>query len=412
MMTRRQMFLALAGAAVVAPTLADDSPQFRGTDRTGVSREGGLLKSWPEGGPKLLWTSRNLGEGHATPSVARGKIFGMGLRESGEYVWALDEETGKELWATKIAEGIELPAQQGGNGSRATPTVDGRRLYSVGVGGDVVCLNLADGKLLWSKHLMKDFGGNLPRWGFSESPLIDGEKLIVTPGGPGAALVALNKRTGETLWKSAFPNGGTASYSSAVLADLDGVKQYVQFFAEGVAGVAAADGKFLWGYTSPANRQGISCSMPIVKDGHVFAATAYNTGGGLAKISGGKAEEVYFSREMQNHHGGMVVVGDHLYGTGVNQLLCLEFKTGKVVWESRNPGKGSLTYADGMLICRSERGPVTLVEANPKEYVEKGTFKQPERSSAPAWPYPVVANGRLYLRDQGNLFCYDLEPEK
>ncbi len=399
-------------ALLASSALAEDSPQFRGTDRTGVSKEAGLLKAWPTGGPKLLWTTRNLGKGHATPSVARGKVFGMGLREGGEMVWALDEDTGKELWSVKIADGVVLNAQQGGNGSRATPTIDGRRLYALGVSGELVCLSVADGKELWRKSLVKDFGGAVPAWGYSESPLLDGEKVIVTPGGAGAAMVALSKRTGETLFKTEVPGGGRVSYSSAITADLDGQRQYVQFFAEGVAGISAADGKFLWGYATPANRQGISCSMPIIKDGHVFAATAYNTGGGLAKITGGKAEEVYFSREMQNHHGGMVLVGDYLYGTGVNQLLCIEFKTGKLMWESRNPGKGSLTCADGMLVCRSERGDVTLVEANAKEYVEKGTFKQPERSRDPAWPYPVVANGRLYLRDQDNLFCYDLESEK
>lgn len=411
-MEKRRMCGAIALATTLATTLAwaDDSPQFRGADRTGLSKEVGLLKSWPEGGPKLLWTSRNLGEGHATPSVAKGKIFGMGLREDGEYIWALDEKTGKELWSVKIAEGLTLDGQQGGNGSRATPTIDGQKLYAMGVGGELVCMNVADGKLLWKKSMVKDFGGRVPTWGYSESPLIDGEKVIATPGGRGAAMVALNKQTGETIWKSEIPEGGRVSYSSALKAEIDGTKQYVQFFAEGVAGISAADGKFLWSYASPANRNGIACSMPIVKDGHVFAATAYNTGGGLAKVSGGKAEEVYFSREMQNHHGGMVLVGDYLYGTGVNQLLCLEFKTGKLMWENRKPGKGSITYADGMLICRSEgrEGDVTLVEANPKEYTEKGTFKQPERSRAPAWPYPVVANKRLYLRDQDNLFCYEV----
>ncbi|MGC4044555.1 MAG: PQQ-binding-like beta-propeller repeat protein [Armatimonas sp.] len=413
-MERRRVCGALAVATVLATTLAwaEDSPQFRGADRTGLSKETGLLKTWPEGGPKLLWTSRNLGEGHATPSVARGKIFGMGLREEGEYVWALDEKTGKELWSTKIADGRQLDGQQGGNGSRCTPTIDGQNLYAMGVGGDLVCLSVADGKLLWQKSMVKDFGGNVPTWGYSESPLIDGDKVVVTPGGNGAAMVALKKQTGDTIWKSDFPEGGRVSYSSAIKADLDGTKQYVQFFADGVAGVSAADGKFLWNYAAPANRNGISCSMPVVKDGYVFASTEYNTGGGLAKIAGGKAEEVYFTKDLMNHHGGIVVVGDYLYGTSINKLVCLEFKTGKVVWESRNPGKGSLTYADGMLICRSERGDMTLVEANPKEYTEKGTFKQPERSRAPAWPYPVVANKRLYLRDQGNMFCYEIGEEK
>lgn len=398
-------------ATLTATVSATDWPQFRGPERTGLSKETGLLKEWPTSGPALAWKMTGMGEGHTTISVAKGKIFGMGLVGEEERVWALDEKTGKQLWSVKIAGRIELQAKQGGNGSRATPTVEGDFLYTVGVAGDVLCMKVSDGSIVWRKHLVNDFGGRVPVWGYSESPLIDGEKLVVTPGGQ-SAMVALNKRTGETIWKSPLRNG--ASYSSALTAMVNGQKQYIQFLAEGVFGLSAADGKPIWNYTNPGGGQwrDINCSMPLYKDGLVFAATAYQKGGGLVKPGEGPAQEQYFLREMQNHHGGMVLVGDHIYGTGTNSLMCVEFKTGKIVWESRNPGKGSITYVDGMLYCRGERGTITLVEANPKEYVQKGQFEQPDRSRDPAWAYPVVANGKLYIHDQDALYCYDVKGTK
>ena len=388
---------------------AADWPQWRGIDRTGVSKETGLLKSWPEGGPKLVWTGRNLGEGHSTPSVAAGKIYGMGLRGEDEVVWALDEKTGKELWSTRIGPGAQLQARQGGNGPRATPTVDGQLLYVLGAAGELACLT-DGGKIKWQKNLVNDFGGRVPAWGYSESPLIDGDKVVVTPGSRATSIVALDKLTGETRWKSVIPNT-SAGYSSAIVADVEGQKQYIQLMAGGVVGVNAADGQLAWRFDAPASPRGIVCSTPIYRDGHVFAASGYQHGGALAKLSKSSATDVYFTREMQNQHGNMVLIGDFLYGAhDPSSLNCLNFKTGEVKWSSRSPGKGSISVADGMIYFRHERsGDTMLVEANPNEYVEKGRLKQPERSSADAWPHPVIANGKLYLRDQGNLFCYDVK---
>ena len=401
--------LMLSGAAA----RADDYPQWRGKNRDGLSSEKGLLKAWPEGGPKLLWKVTGAGEGHATPSVAKGRIYGMGLRGADEVVWALDEKTGKEVWAAKIAPGITLDASQGGNGSRSTPTIDGDLLYSLGVSGELVCLKTATGEIIWKKNLVRDFGGGVPTWGYSESPLVDGEKVVVTPGGGDATLVALNKKTGDMIWKAAIPGGNRVAYASAINADFGGQRQYIQFLAGGVVGVNAKDGKLLWNLDSPANRGGINCATPLYKDGMVFAASAYNTGGAMGRLSEKDGaftiEQVYFSKEMQNHHGGMVLVGDYLYGFDNSNLTCIEFATGKIMWSNRSVGKGSVAYADNLLYCRSERGPVAIVEANPKEYVEKGRFVQPERSNAPSWPYPVVANGKLYLRDMDTLFCYDIK---
>jgi outer membrane protein assembly factor BamB len=385
-----------------------DWPQWQGQDRTAVSRETGLLKDWPKGGPRLVWKAEKLGGGYSTPSVADGRIFGMGFRGDDEIVWALDEKTGKEKWAVRIAK-----ANRGvgyGEGSRCTPTVDGDRLYVLGLGADLACLKTSNGEEVWRKNLQKDFDGHVGGWGYSESPLVDGDKVLCTPGGKKATLLALNKKTGEPIWKGVVPEGDGAHYSSIIATDFDGKRQYVQFLGGGVVGLDG-DGKFLWRYNKPHNGTA-NCSTPLYRDGYVFAASSYGTGGGLAKLSREgdkvKAEEVYFTKRMQNHHGGMVLVGDYLYGSNEEQLTCLEFMTGKVQWAEGKAGKGSIACADGRLYYRNEGGPMILVEANPKKYVEHGRFSPP-RTDKPAWPHPIVANGKLYVRDQQYLYCYDVK---
>ncbi len=419
---RRLKFGLTAGVACLlaaCAALAADWPQFRGPDRNGLSAETGLLKSWPEGGPKLLWKTTNLGEGHSAPSVAGGRIYGMGLRGQDEVVWALNAGTGKEVWSVKIADGITLGGSQGGYGPRSTPTIDADRLYTLGVSGDLVCMDAVTGKLKWRKSLVSDFGGRVPTWGYSESPLVDGEKVVATPGGSNT-IVAFNKMNGEVIWKADVPSANRVAYSSCILANVDGQKEYIQFLAQGVVGVSAKDGKFLWRFDRPACRNGINCSAPIYSDHYVFAASSYGNGGALGKLSSGtsgiEATEVYFTPQMRNHHGGMVLVGDYLYGFDEATLTCLEFKTGKIMWTDRSVGKGSVTFADGHIVARSEgerggRGPsaVALVEATSKGYVETGRFMQPDKGSNPAWPYPVVSNGRLLLRDQDILLCYDIK---
>lgn len=391
---------------------AGEWPQFRGPERTGISRETGLLKSWPAGGPKLVWKVTGLGGGYTAPSVAGGRLFGMGYRGEDEVVWALGVQDGKEAWSTKIATANRQIGYK--EGSRSTPTVDGDRVYALGTSGDLVCLDAASGKVRWHKNLVGDFGGSIPNWGYTESVLVDGEKLIAAPGGREATIVALNKMTGEPVWKSPVPGGDRACYSSAIAVDMDGKRQYIHYLSGGVVGVAAQDGKFLWRYAKPAN--GIVIATPVYHDHHVFASTAYQKGGGLVKLTttpdGVSAEEVYFSTDYQNHHGGVILVDGYLYyaeGHNPAYLTCREFKTGKLAWQHKEKSKVSLAYADGYFIARNERGPVTLVEANPKEYVEKGAFDQPDRSGAAAWAHPVLAGGRLYLRDQDIMLCYDID---
>jgi outer membrane protein assembly factor BamB len=394
---------------------SSDWPQWRGVHRDAISAETGLLKEWPKAGPPLAWKATGLGAGYSEVSVAGGRIFTMGERGDPQkpgspeatFVIALDEATGKELWATRIG------ARYGDGGPRSTPTVDGDRVYALSPHGDLLCMDVATGKEHWRKNLPKDFGGNVGGWHYSESVLIDGDRLICTPGGKAATLVALDKKTGEVVWKAPVPGRGErAEYSSVVIANVDGQKQYIQFLQHGVVGIKADDGTFLWRYDHPANGTA-NCSTPVYHDGCVFAASAYGQGGGLARLTRDgeqtTAREAYFVKGMQNHHGGMVLVDGYLYGEGGGQLYCIDFKSGAVKWHEGRPGKGSIAYAEGRLYYRNEGGPITLVEANPNKYVEHGRFDPPQGGSGPSWPHPVIANGKLYIRHAELLFCYDVK---
>jgi outer membrane protein assembly factor BamB len=400
----------------------NDWPQWQGPDRTAVSKEKGLLQEWPKDGPPLAWKTRGLGGGDSAPSVAGGGIFGMSSRGADEVAWALSEKDGKEVWAIRLGPAVQQRMPQSKEGPGCTPTFDGERLYTLGMGGEVTCLQAKDGNILWQVSLTKEFGGKVPMWSYRESPLVDGDKVVCTPGGDGATLVALDKLTGKTAWKRVVPGSRGPAYASAIAIDFDGQREYVQLTQGTLVGVAAADGKVLWKYDKPASGMGINCSTPIYRDGRVFASSAYGAGGGLIKLvrdgaSGVKAEEVYFTKKMQNHHGGMIVVDGCLYGAnGGNEggsLVCLDFQTGKVLWDTRDDDrrikKGSLAQADGRLYYRTEDGPVLLVEPNREKYVERGRFEQPDRTRLPAWAHPVIANGKLYIRDQDTLLCYDVK---
>jgi len=249
-------------------------------------------------------------------------------------------------------------------------------------------------------------------------------EVICTPGGEDATIVALDKLTGKTIWKSQVPGSPSAAYASAIAIDFEGQRQYVQFTAKAVVGVAASDGKFLWQYNRASNGYGINCSTPLHHNGLVFAASAYDNGGGLVKLSKAangaiNAEEVYFTNRMQNHHGGMILFEGNLYGAnGGNSggyLACLDFQTGNVMWDERRgekrAPKGSVAFADGRIYYRLEDGTMLLIEPSPKQYIERGRFTQPDRTRQPAWAHPVIANGKLYLRDQDILLCYDIKAE-
>ncbi|RIK82280.1 MAG: serine/threonine protein kinase [Planctomycetota bacterium] len=641
-----------ACAALADEGRAEDWPQWRGPDRNAISPEVGLLQQWPEGGPPLVWRADGLGGGYSAPAISAGRIFGMSYRGDQEVVWARSESGGQELWAKPLGPANREGMPQGSEGPGCTPTVDGDRLYVLGARGALACLQAADGEIVWQRNLVDDFGGQPPTWRYNESPLVDGDKLVCTPGGTDALIVALDKNTGEVQWKckaldaasggqaaeprperrdqtpdrrpeggprpdrqSGAPSGGppsgptrgdgapaaiagtkdpslflsehwgmtafslkvpngkylarlyfaetfdgitapgqrvfsfnvegrqfndfdiwekaggprrayveetpveitdeefridftaevenpaikaielipesasnkdgsppaeairinagaserftdssgqvwqpdqgfeggslnpgfggfaggspgfgpggrggrggrgdftqsNAAYASAIAIDHDGQRQYVQLTARALIGVAAADGQLLWRYDRAANRMGINCSTPLYHDGVLFAASAYGNGGAAVKLTkdaGGAvaAEEVYFSSNMQNHHGGMIVVDDCLYGaSGGNEggfLVCLDFKTGEVLWRDRKAPKGSLAFADGRLYLRSEAGELVLIEPSRQRFIERGRFQQPDRTESPAWTHPVIAGGKLYVRDQDALFCYDVK---
>jgi outer membrane protein assembly factor BamB len=422
-MRTRTLIGTLAWAILLSSASAGDWPQWQGPGRDAISKESGLLKEWTKDGPPLAWRIKELGGGYGGPSIAAGRIFGMSNRGDEEVIWALSETDGKTLWVTRLGPAVKQSMPQGKEGPGCTPTVDGELLYVEGLGGDVACLQVKDGKIIWQRSLQKDFGGGVPTWSYRESPLVDGDKVIYTPGGEEATLVALDKLTGKTIWKSQVPGNPKAAYASAIAIEFEGQRQYVQLTAKALVGVAASDGKFLWRYDRAANSHGINCSTPIYHDGKVFAASAYGAGGGLVKLSKDadgsvKAEEVYFCKKMQNQHGGMILLDGSLYGAnGGNEggaLVCLDFQTGNVLWDERDDSehrapKGSVVLADGRLYYRTEKGTMLLIEPNPKQYVERGRFDQPDRTQQPAWTHPVIANGKLYLRDQDLLLCYDVK---
>lgn len=407
---------------VAAANAQSDWAQFRGPNRDGICKETGLLKQWPESGPKLLWKLEGLGRGYSTVSIVGNKLYTMGDRKAGgkesQCVLAYDLDGRKELWATPIGS----PHPDGG--PRCTPTVDGERLYVVSTAGDLACLETATGKIVWQKHFEQDFDGMMMSgWRYSESPLVDGEKLVCTPGGNDAALVALNKTTGETIWKTQLPKLGDrgkdgAGYSSIIAADIEGTRQYITILGRGAVGVDAATGKFLWGYNKIANKVA-NIPSAAVRGNLVFVTTSYETGSALLRIvktaDGFKAEEVYFlgPKDFENHHGGVVLVDGYIYGgSGRNNgtPVCLEFETGKIAWRGEAAGKRSaaVLYADGNLIFRYENGVVALVEADPKQYRVRGTFKT-AAVNGPSWPHPVIHDGKLYLRDHDVLMCYDVK---
>jgi outer membrane protein assembly factor BamB len=383
--------------------------QFRGPNRDNKSTETGLLSSWPSSGPRLVWTARGLGEAYSSVSVADGKIVTMGNIDGQENVIAIDLKTGDSLWSTRISNGFRNGT---GNGPRGTPSIVDGKVFALGGNGQLACLDLETGRPVWSKNILQEYGANNLGWGISESPLVDGDKVIVTPGGSRGTMVALNKDNGRQIWASRVPSSPRASYSSVLPITVGGVRQYVNYTHGGVVGVRASDGNPMWGQRESANGTA-NCSSPIFYDNHIFTASGYGTGGALFRLQtrGNKtlSQLVYTTRDMVNHHGGMVEKDGFLYGSNEGVFACIDLKTGQPAWRSRDVKKGSITYADGYLYCRSERGPVVLVEANSTSFVEKGRFNQPQRSNKQAWAHPVVADGKLFLRDQDILLAYDVK---
>lgn len=398
-------------------------PQWRGPERNGLSTETGLLTDWEKSPPKLVWMGEGLGSGYASVSVVGERIYTTGNFPDGQALVAIDAADGSVLWKTSVT---DSPPKHSRGGSRSTPAIDGDRAYIVTSDGQIVCLNGESGEIKWRKGFRKEWNGRMMSgWGYSESPLVDGDWVLCTPGGPDAMMVALDKMTGDEVWRAAVPDFGDkgkpgAGYSSIAISNGAGVKQYVQLIGKGVIGVRATDGKFLWGYNNVANRTA-NVATPIPSGDYVFCSTGYNTGSALLKLSadgdGVNAEEQYFlnANKLQNHHGGMLLVGDHIYcGHKHNNGLpiCVRMSDGEIAWggDFRGPGGGSaaVVYADGHIVFRYQTGEIALIEATPDEYRLKGVL-EPEFQQGTSWAHPVVAGGKLYLREQDKLMCYDLK---
>ncbi len=408
---RRGIFLALAvavglAAAAGGQTAAFDWPQWRGPDRNGLSKERSLLARWPASGPALVWSGASLGSGYGGVSVSGDRIFVQGMRNRQSMVSTLNRADGKPLWSKVLGPALD---NDQGPGPRGTPTVDGDRVYVLTENGDLAALRVEDGGSLWQRNILVDFGARNIPWLISESPLVDGNHVIVTPGGKNAGMVALDKMTGKTIWTSKDLND-EAGYSSPIVADVQGIRTVMTLTASAGVGVRASDGKLMWRYT-PAANDTANIATPVFTDNKVFYTSGYGTGGGLLglRAEGGelRTQEIYFTKEMQNHHGGVVVVNGYLYGFSNSILNCLDLATGKLMWRNRSVGKGSITYADGRLYLLSEDNVVGLIEASPTDYRETGRF-QIKDQGRPSWAHPVVAGGRLYIRNQNTLAVYNI----
>jgi outer membrane protein assembly factor BamB len=406
-------------------TSTSDWPQWRGPERNGISKETGLLKQWPAGGPKLLWQVNDIGDGYSGPSVVGTRLYLMSNRGmDNEFVQALSAQDGKVIWTTRVGNVGNPDQNPKYPKARSTPTVDGNFIYALGSDGDLACLEVKSGKIRWQKNLRKEFGGQPHEWAYAESPLVDGDVVVVTPGGTQATIVALNKKTGAVIWKSAVPGGDPAGYASAIVVQGAGRKQYVQFLSRGLVGVDAKTGEFLWRYKEVVKGPA-QAFTPVARGDYVYGG-ALSIGGGLVRLkpdgAGVAAEQVYFERGLPNGFGGAVLVGAYLYGTQMagKELVAVEFTTGKVKWKAEDFGRASVAYADGHLYVHEWNGDYVLVEATPEGYREKGRFTPPNQPKKKqvgqmaewAYAYPVIANGRLYIRDLETLWAYDIKASR
>jgi len=398
-------FVVLFLSAELAAQTGGNWPQWRGSNRDGISKETGLLKQWPADGPALVWKTTGAGGGYSSFSISNGRLYTMGLRGDKEFVVAFDVATGKQVWAT--AHGGAFRNDRG-DGPRGTPTVDGENLYSLGGNGDLSSIDSKTGRLNWTMNVLQKFGGSNITWGISESPLVIGEKILVNAGGPGASIVALNKKDGSLIWKSQSDRAG---YSSAIPVQVGNTTQVVFFTHTRGLALDLKDGKLLWEYPRAANNVA-NAATPVARGNRVWISSDYGNGGGVVEIKAdGTAQEVYFTKDMRNHHSSSILIGDHLYGFSGGILTAMRFDTGEVAWKDRSVGKGSIVYADGNIYALSENGVVGLVEASPEGYKEKGRFRIPQ-DNLPTWAHPVVAGGKLFLRDQDTIYAYDVREKK
>lgn len=411
----------LSGA--MSSSHAEDWPTFRGADRTALSSETNLLDSWPSEGPRLVWSSAGAGKGYSSPAVSEGKIFTVGdapsTSDADEYLTCFAEESGSQLWSSKIGPSWNEHKNASWNGARGTPTVDGDRVYIVSPFGKLVCFQTADGKELWSKDLKEEYEGRKKdSWGYGESPLIDRDLVLCTPGGEKNTLVALNKKTGEMVWSCKRPGDVGAGHSSIVISHVGDKKVYVQNTGGGPMGVDAETGKLVWSFDMAPPTAFIPTA--IIKDDYVFSVAGYGLGGVLLQQVPGVNGEIAIKQiydvkpELGNKHGGVILIGDRLFAgkEDKNTVYCADLLTGDILWQARGAGEGStsVTAADGKLFLRYQNGIVSMAKVDSAVFEETSSFKTPESGdrSTPSWAHPVIANGKLLLREGDNLLCYDI----
>lgn len=388
-----------------------DWPSWRGEERTGVSQESGLLQEWPSGGPRKIWTSHEAGLGYSGFTIQNGVLFTMGAYGKKEMLIALDADSGKKKWSLQIG---ELLTNGWGDGPRMSPTLANGKIYALGGKGNLVCADTGRGKLIWKKSMVDDLGGKVPGWGYTESVLFDQGKVICTPGGNSGTLAALDANTGKTVWRSKdFTDG--AQYSSPIAVNHEGQRQYIQLVMKNLVGIDSHDGSLLWKSSWPGKVAVIP--TPIYSDGHAYITSGYGVGCKLVRIGKNAPQNIYENKVMKNHHGGVIKIKDYLYGysDGVG-WVCQNFKTGEMMWnEKKALGKGAIAYADGRLYCQGEGdGRIIMIEASPKGWNPCGEFvispqTKQRNPKGRIWTHPVICDGKLYLRDQEYILCYNIK---
>lgn len=420
----RYIVVLLLSLLLTTSVSAEDWPQFRGPNRDGVSLDKNLLGEWPEEGPKLVWTAMGAGRGYSSFSIAGGKLFTLGdgpstADDKDEYLLCFDLSSGKQLWKKNIGPAWTKNKPENWQSSRSTPTLDSEHAYVLTAYGKLVCCKASDGEVVWEKSLRDDFEGDKgDDWGYGESVLIDGDRLVCTPGKAANTMLCLNKATGEKVWGSSRLGDRGAGHASIQISKIGGEKIYVNTTASGAMGVRASDGELMWTYDIDETTAVIP--TPIIKDDLVFFTAGYGRGGALlrqvAKDDGVEVEEVYgLNTKLENKHGGLVMVDGHLYGDSGDKGVpfCANMMTGEVVWKERGSGKGSaaVAAADGHLYFVYQNSTVELLKADPKGYERMGSFKLEGHDAEgvrPTWAHPVIVDGRLYVRQDDKIFCFDV----
>ncbi len=388
-----------------------DWPQWRGPNRDDVSKETGLLKQWPDGGPPQLWLFQDAGAGYSGFAIVDQRLFTMGADEENEFLLCLDANTGKEIWRQTVGARFNNPW---GDGPRSTPTINDGHAYVLSANGNVCCLRIDDGSKVWEQSLT-DFGGKVPYWGYSESVLVDGDQVVCTPGGSEGAVIAFDAKTGERKWQSVLFTD-PAHYTSLVIADHPEKRHYVVLSMKSVSGIDPENGNQLWREDWPGRTAVIP--TPIYDEQKVYVTSGYGVGSKLLDISEWESpDEVWFNKVMKNHHGGVILLGGHLYGySDGGGWTCQDLETGQAVWTEKDGlGKGAIGYADDRLYLVAENsGEVVLIDASPDGWNERGRFtlnpqSENRKRSGKIWVHPVVCNGKLFLRDQEIIYCFDVK---